>query len=188
MNSGFVSVSRIISLSLFLLLTACGLRPYDYVAPVLETYSAQGEHSATPTVFNELIPAFTPVPVISETPPVPSREFTATAAVPNSTPTIRTFSADEMQDGTAQVLLKNRTDTDIYVSLSGPSEIAYAIAPAESFSVEIPAGSYDYWIVIPKRETIHGVKIFPSGFSTWQCYKTPSVLDSPTPRWLTPTQ
>lgn len=188
MNSRFVSVAKIISLSLFLLVTACGLRPYDYVAPVLKTYSVQWELSATPTAFIELVPSFTPLPVVSKTSPVSSQEIiTIPMAVLTSTPPTSSLSSDEVQEGIAQVLLNNRTDTDIYVSLSGPSEIAYIIAPAESISVEIPAGFYDYWIVIPKRETIHGIKTFPSGYSTWRFYKTPTVLDSPTPRWPTPT-
>ncbi len=187
MNSRFVSVAKVILFSLFLFVTACGVRPYDYVAPVLETYSVQKEQSATPTVSIELVPSFTPLPVISKTSPVPSQEFVATADVLTITPAISSLSSDEVQDGTALVLLNNRTDTDLYVSLSGLSEIAYVIAPAESILVEFPAGSYDYWIVIPKRETIHGVKVFPSGSSTWRFYKTPTILDSPTPRWPTPT-
>jgi hypothetical protein len=188
MNSRYLSVAKVISLSLFLLVTACGLRPYDYVAPPVKTYSAQWELSVTPTVFSELTPSFTALPLVSKTSPVPSQELIVTAtAVLASTPPASSLSSGEAQEGTAQVLLNNRTDTDLYISLSGPSEIAYAIAPAGSISVEIPAGFYDYWIVLPKRETIHGVKTFAPGYSTWRFYNTPTVLDSPTPRWPTPT-
>lgn len=174
---------KIIFFLSILLVTACGLRPNDYVAPAVETFSTIRETSATPDVFIESTPSFDPDPTITEISAVPQGMYTSTAFDLTLTPMPSLILTKE--DGTAQVTLNNQLDSDIYISLSGPAEAAHVIPPADSIVVEIPAGTYDYWIVIPKRETIQGVKTFISGDSVWRFYRTPTVLDSPTPLGLT---
>jgi hypothetical protein len=83
----------------------------------------------------------------------------------------------------AELLLENRTGVTVMVELEGQGKFGYEIPPAGVFEARIPAGTYHFRLILPGLQTLRGSKVFFPGPSTWTFYRTPSVLESPTPKW-----
>lgn len=158
------------------LLSACSLRPYDYLDPARDTLAAQFWGTPTTAATLQMVPTFTPLPPASVT-PSPGVSPLATLPPPPATVT----PLDAPPPGASQVLLENRTGFTVYVRLLGREERVLELAPAEAQPVELPSGVYRYWLVISGRVSLHGQKAFAPGFSLWTFYDTPGVLQSPTP-------
>jgi hypothetical protein len=161
-----------------LTLAACGVRPYDYIAPDLQTLSASIRGTPSPGVIVEMVPTFTPPPYAS---PTTKRTLTASPTVSSETPSPTTMITP--LEGLAQVLLENRTGATLVVSLEGTQAFGYEITPGAALEVQIPAGVYQYWLILPGQQNLRGEKVFYPGASTWTFYRTPGVVESPTPRW-----
>lgn len=161
-----------------LILAGCGVHPYDYLDLAQETLEAAvwGTPTAGETI--EMVPTFTPLPPASAT-ATATASPTATALPPTPTPTL----LDTPPPGKARLMLENRIPFTVYVRLRDGREWVFELAAAEAQLVEIPAGVYEYWVVINGEESLHGQRAIPPGLSQWVFYDTPGVLESPTPMW-----
>ena len=158
-------------------LTACGVRLYDYVAPYLQTRAVPYQNTVTPASTLTMVPAFTPIPSASPTATLTSTAYVVSIESPTPTAGITPL------EGTAEVTLDNRTGETLVVELEGTGSFGYEIAPAGLLHVQIPAGTYRYMLVLSGQKTLHGSKTFFAGPLTWTFYRTPGVVESPTPRW-----
>jgi hypothetical protein len=177
-RKGFCSPWTFLLLVIVLALAACGVRPYDYIAPDVKTLSASIKGTPSPVVIVEMVPTFTPLPSAS-----PTRTRTLTASPTTSLETPSPTTVITPPEGLAQVLLDNRTGVTLVLSLEGAEAFSYEITAGEALQVEIPAGVYQYWLILPGQQNLRGEKIFFPGASTWTFYRTPGVVESPTPRW-----
>jgi hypothetical protein len=159
-------------------LTACGVRPYDYLVLPWETLSAN--LWGTPTAeaaAPRMLPTFTSLPPASTT-PTASASPTNTFAPDTVTPT----ALSTPQPGMAQVMLENRLPFTLYIRLQSNVEWGFELAAKEARQVQFPAGVYDYWLIVSGQESLHGQRVFPPGFSSFILYDTPAIVESPTPQ------
>jgi len=182
MKTAHVPIHRFLSFLFILLvfagLSACGERPYDYAAPYLKTLSILPDETWTAAPSQQMVPTFTVVPSPSATP--------ASTATPYQTPELASPSplvGFTPLEGVADLVLENRTGRTLLVELEGRQVFGYEIAPAGVVHVQLPAGTYRFLLILPAQQHLRGSKIFFPGPSTWTFYRTPGVLDSPTPRW-----
>jgi len=159
-------------------LVACGVRPYDYVAPYLQTLSNPYKKTVTVTKTLHMVPTFTPMPSASATITLTSTAFQIIHQE-SLTPT----TGIKPLEGTAEILLENRTGVTLVLELEGLQSFGYEITPGGVLQAHIPAGTYRYWLILPGQQSLRGSKIFYPGPSTWTFYRTPSVIESPTPKW-----
>jgi len=175
-------VTRFVFFVIFLLvaagLTACGVRPYDYVAPYLQTIADPYKKTVITTATLHMVSTFTPMP--SST-PAPTLTSTAFQMFYQESPTA-TMGITPLE-GTAELLLENRTGVTLVVELEGLQSFGFEIAPAGVLQAQVPAGTYRYWLILPGKQSLRGSKTFSPGSSTWTFYHTPGVIESPTPKW-----
>jgi len=157
-------------------LTACGVRPYDYLVLPWETISAKLWGTPTTEATIRMVPTLTPPPPASDTPTT-----TASPTVTHPPDTVTPTALSTPQAGIAQVMLENRLPFTLYIRLQSDVEWGFELAAKETRPVQFPSGVYDYWLIISGRESLHGQKVFPPGFSSWILYDTPAIVESPTP-------
>ena len=177
-----LTVTRFVFFLIFLLiaagLTACGVRPYDYVAPYLQTIADPYKVAVTGTEALTMVSTFTPIPSSTPTPTITSTAF---QIIQQQSPT-PTMGITPLE-GTAELLLENRTGVTLVVELEGLQSYGFEIAPAGVLQAQVPAGTYRFWLILPGQQSLRGSKTFSPGLSTWTFYHTPGVLESPTPKW-----
>ena len=86
-------------------------------------------------------------------------------------------------EGTTRLILQNRSRNTLIVTLQGKDERGFELNPAATYSTELPAGVYAYWIIQPGAQSLRGEIALPPGFFTWTLFDTPTLVDSPTPKW-----
>ncbi len=165
-------------LTVVLGLTACGIRPYDYLAPQIKTISAPFKDSPTPSAAWTHTPMFTP-PLAAGS-PSPTQHRSPTPQI--ITPTLAQ-SRTPVLEGSTSLTLENHSRRTLIVTLQREGEWGFELVPAATYSIDLPAGVYDYWIVQSGAKSLRGEIIFPPGLITWTLYDTPNLIDSPTPKW-----
>ena len=175
-------------LVLTLLLGGCGQRLYDYTMPPLQSLVAPlfPTPSRTPTLLVNRLLTETAQPTFTNTPitvsPIPSLTL-------DGIPTGQYYTLDEgtLEPGEALVIVNSRLNQEVLVRLQGPQDKTFYLPQAGQVTLSLPAGTYDFWLVVPGQESRHGEKTFPSGYSEWVFSHTEDILNTPTPRWDTPT-
>ena len=169
-------------------LGGCGTRLYDYTMPPLQSLAAPvfTTPTRTPTLLVNRFLTETAQPTYTNTP-------LTVSPIPSSTldvfPTSQFYSLDEktFEAGQATVIVNSRLDQQILVRLQGSAEKSFILPQAGQVTLNLPAGTYEFWLVIPGQESRRGEKSFPSGYSEWVFSRSEDILSTPTPRWDTHT-
>jgi len=74
----------------------------------------------------------------------------------------------EVNDRQPYITIKNDSNRTMYLKLNG---IRYSVAPLKDITINIPAGRYDYYAVVPKVIPSFGrISIQPGRWYSWRFY------------------